>query len=69
MRFAPFYEAGAVMGFSPREVDAMSLWQFFAAADGFIAANTPKGKGAAMSDDEFEAAAAALDAFPDKRAD
>ena len=29
------------MGFSPREVRKMSLWQFMAALDGYIAANSP----------------------------
>lgn len=29
------------MGFSPAEVGEMSLFQYFAALDGFIAANSP----------------------------
>lgn len=29
------------MGFSPDEVDRMSLWQFMAAAEGFARANDP----------------------------
>ncbi len=29
------------MGFSPREVDQMSMWQFMAAAEGYTKANTP----------------------------
>jgi len=27
------------MGFSPQQVDAMSVWQFLAAAEGFMAGN------------------------------
>lgn len=30
------------MGFTPSEVDACSLWEFLAARDGWIAANTTK---------------------------
>jgi len=28
------------MGFSPQQVDQMSVWQFFAAMDGWVAANS-----------------------------
>lgn len=31
------------MGFTPQQVNDMSMWQFFAALNGYIAANTPKG--------------------------
>ena len=30
------------MGFSPQQVNQMSMWQYFAALNGFITANTPK---------------------------
>lgn len=30
------------MGFTPQQVDDMSMWQFFAALNGYIEANTPK---------------------------
>lgn len=30
------------MGFTPQQIDQMSMWQFFAALNGYIAANTPK---------------------------
>lgn len=30
------------MGFTPQQVDDMSMWQFFAALNGYIAANSPK---------------------------
>ncbi|MET3899670.1 hypothetical protein ABIB57_003632 [Devosia sp. UYZn731] len=30
------------MGFTPQQVNTMSMWQFFSALNGFIAANTPK---------------------------
>jgi hypothetical protein len=43
------------MGFSPREVDAMSLWEFHAAADGYLRANGAA-KAAAPSADEFDRA-------------
>mgnify|MGYP003652575765 CR=1 FL=1 len=31
------------MGFTPQQVNDMSMWQFFAVLNGYIAANTPKG--------------------------
>ena len=30
------------MGFTPQQIDDMSMWQFFAALNGYIAANSPK---------------------------
>jgi hypothetical protein len=31
------------MGFTPQQVNDMSMWQFFAALNGYIEANKPKG--------------------------
>lgn len=42
------------MGYTPREIDDLSLWQFAAAWDGFCAFHGAKPKAAAMSDDEFD---------------
>ena len=53
------------MGFSPREVDAMSLWQFFACQDGWNAAHGGE-QNKEMTDAEFDAASRAYDAFPDQ---
>lgn len=51
------YAAGAVMGWSAADVDAASVWQFWAAWNGYVAANTSK-DGAklteAQKDDLFE---------------
>ncbi len=33
------------MGFSPQQVRAMSVWQFSAAWEGFVAANSPEDHG------------------------
>ncbi|MBD9573582.1 MULTISPECIES: hypothetical protein [unclassified Ensifer] len=33
------------MGFTPQQIRAMSMWQFMAALDGFIAANSPEDTG------------------------
>lgn len=41
------------MGFTPQQVGAMSLWQFHAAVNGYVAAHTPKDK-QSLSDDEAE---------------
>ena len=50
--------AGAVMGYTPREVGDMSLWQFAAAIDGVNKANSGN-KPQAPTADEFEAMKAA----------
>jgi hypothetical protein len=34
LRFATVYGVGAVLGFTPQEVNAMSMWQFLTALDG-----------------------------------
>lgn len=41
------------MGFTPQQVRAMSLWQFHAAVNGYIAAHTPKDK-QGLSEDEAD---------------
>lgn len=33
-RWSSYYGSGAVMGFSPREVDDMTVWEFIACAEG-----------------------------------
>lgn len=47
------YGLGAAMGYTPQEVNAMSMWQWQAALNGFIAANTPKDSGK-LSDSEAD---------------
>lgn len=51
------------MGFTPAEVDAMSLWQFAAAVDGW---NRAQGHGGprGMTDEEFKRAVEAIDSTP-----
>lgn len=41
------------MGFSPQQVDAMSIWQWQSAVNGYIEANTPR-EGAKLSDAEAD---------------
>lgn len=41
------------MGFSPQQVDQMSMWQFYAALNGHIELNTPKSK-EKLSEDELD---------------
>lgn len=43
LRFASMYGIGAVMGFTPQEIDAMSVWQFMATVDGFQRAHDVNG--------------------------
>jgi hypothetical protein len=45
------------MGFSPAQVDAMSLWEFQACRNGFEAANTPDDDGA-LTQSDYDAIAA-----------
>lgn len=54
IRFATVYGNGAAMGFSPQEVRAMSLWQFFAACSGYQRANDPEA-GKRLSESEADA--------------
>lgn len=39
-KFSDYYAAGAVLGFTPQEVQDMTLWQFRAAYEGWKAANS-----------------------------
>ncbi len=61
MKFAAIYGIGMAMGFTPDQVDGMSLWQFRAGVAGWLAS-----KGVKMrqpSDDaSLDEAAALLDA-------
>lgn len=41
IRFGAIYGAAAVVGYTPQQVNEMSMWQFMAAVDGYIKANTP----------------------------
>ncbi len=40
MRLAAIYGNGAVLGFSPQQVNEMSMWQFMAALDGYVTAHS-----------------------------
>lgn len=40
VRFAAVYGNGAALGFTPQEVRRMSMWQFMAAVDGYVKANS-----------------------------
>ena len=40
------------MGFSPQQVRAMSMFQYFAALDGFVAANSPEDKGMTKQEED-----------------
>lgn len=56
MKFAALYGVGSVMGFTPQEVDAMSVWQFMATLDGYMRAHDPDG-GKKLSKQEADALA------------
>lgn len=52
------------MGFTPRQVGEMSLWQFMACADGWARANSPEAAKVPLDDDE-SGVRALFDAAPD----
>lgn len=41
------------MGLSPRDIDAMTAWEFTACSDAWVRAHGGKKKGAGMSDDDL----------------
>ncbi len=43
MSFAAIYGTGAAMGFSPQQINEMSLWEYTAAVDGWMKANGASG--------------------------
>ncbi len=47
------YGQGAAVGYSPQQVRAMSMWQYFSALHGYIDANSPK-DGNKLTDSEAE---------------
>jgi hypothetical protein len=47
------YGLGAALGYTPQEVNAMSMWQWQAALNGFVEANTPK-ESAKLSESEAD---------------
>jgi hypothetical protein len=51
LRFAAVYGNGAVMGFTPQQVNEMSIWQFMSALDGYSKANSAEGD-KSLSDSE-----------------
>ena len=56
IRFAALYGVGGVMGFTPQEVDRMSVWQFMATVDGYMRAHDPE-NGNKLSKQEADALA------------
>jgi hypothetical protein len=52
LRFAAIYGTGTVMGYSPQEVRAMSMWQYFAALDGWRKANSPDDSGLSKQEED-----------------
>lgn len=56
MKFSTFYGSGAAMGFPPREIKAMTLWEYMACVKGW---NRAQGGGHAhegdpISDEEYD---------------
>ena len=46
-----------MLGFSPQQVDAMSMWQFMAAVEGYAEAQNPKKQDRLSTEDKDELAA------------
>lgn len=54
MRFAAIYGLGAAVGFTPQEVDRMSIWQFHAAVEGWVEAHAAPAEGTTNTLSESE---------------
>lgn len=64
MRFAPMYRAGAVMGFRPRDVREMSLYDFTCCVVGYRDANEIDDAETPLSDAEADSLADFIDEPP-----
>lgn len=53
------------MGYAPEQVGRMSLWQFFACADGWARANVPEAQSRSNDIEDFSEIEAMLDAAPE----
>lgn len=53
-----------MIGWTPQQVDEMSLWQFRAAAEGYREAHAPDGAARGLSDEEFRSLAEWIDEPP-----
>ncbi len=51
---AKVYGAGAVMGFTPQQVNDMSMWQFNAALEGYVEANSADDGAGKLSEKEAD---------------
>ncbi|MET3601811.1 hypothetical protein [Martelella mangrovi] len=51
---AKVYGAGAVMGFTPQQVNEMSMWQFNAALEGYVEANSADESAGKLSQSEAD---------------
>lgn len=56
MKFSTFYGSGAAMGFPPREIKAMTLWEYMACVSGWNRANSSghAHQGDPISDEEYD---------------
>lgn len=52
MRFRRIFGSGMAMGLGPRQIRDMSLWEFGAAVDGWVEANSAEG-GSEPPSEEF----------------
>lgn len=52
-RWSGYYGSGAAMGYSPRQVDEMSLWEFGCIVEGYKRANGFEEGPPAMDDDRL----------------
>lgn len=53
-----------MIGWTPQQVDDMSLWQFRAAAEGYREAHAPAGKAQSLTDEEFRSLSNLIDEPP-----
>jgi hypothetical protein len=54
LRFAAIYGTGAVVGLTPRDVDRLSMWEFMAAVEGWIKANSSEDSSGSLGSKEAD---------------
>lgn len=54
IKYSQIYGSGAVMGFTPRQIDQMSIGEWAAIIDGYNRVHSPDDKPEAMSGSEYD---------------
>ena len=55
MKFGQMYGLGAAMGFTPSQIDAMTLWEFSCCVDGWTLSKGIKKPGKEITEKQYDA--------------